>query len=297
MTVRLGVHKSNPSLFFLSHLDLLDRELAPLGERGEFHHYTDGIRTGALLTEGVFHFGGTGSTPPIAAQAEGHDVVYAAVSAPRPDHGALLVKAEGPVAGVGDLAGRPVVLAVGSWQTHLVAKALSREGLSYREVEARVTDPATARRQLLDGEIAAWVAQEADLVEALESGLFRVLVPTGEVISNRSVYFTRRDLAPEIVGAVAAALQEADRWVAGNLADAAKIAAAELGRTPELWEKSLARLPWALEPVSAEFAAEQQDAADVLAEGGFLPRTVTVADAVVPALAAAVAGALAGAGR
>lgn len=300
MTVTLGVHASNPTLYYLSRLDYLDEELAPLGETGAFHHYADGTRTGALLADGTIDFGGTGSTPPVTAQAAGHDLVYAAVSAPRPEHGALLVRADGPVRALADLRGGTVVLGVGSWQTHLLAKALHGEGLSYADDVTPVRpapgeDPA---RRLRDGEIAGWIAQGAELAAARRSGDFRELVRTGDVITDRSVFFTRRDVAvdrPEVVAAIAAALRRADAWVAAHLPEAAAIAAADLGGSAEDWQSALAALPWRLEPATAEFVAEQQEAADIFHAVGFVGAALTVADAHLPALESPVAAAIAGA--
>ncbi|AUY48927.1 ABC transporter substrate-binding protein [Streptomyces sp. CB01881] len=298
MAITLGVHAGNPSLYYLSRLDYLNEELAPLGETGAFHHYADGTRTGALLADGTIDFGGTGSTPPVTAQAAGHDLVYAAVSAPRPDHGALLVRADGPVRSVADLKGGTVVLGVGSWQTHLLAKALHTEGLSYA-TDITPVRPAAGEDQaqrLRDGEITGWIAQGAELAAARRDGGFRELVRTGDVITDRSVFFTRRDFAadrPEVIAAIGAALRRADAWVAANLAEAAAIAAADLGGTAEDWRTALAALPWQLEPATAGFVAEQQEAADIFHGVGFIDRPVTVADAHLPALEAPVAAAIA----
>ncbi len=297
MSVTLGVHRSNPSLYYLSRLSFLDEELAKVGESGSFHHYSDGTRTGALLADGTIDLGGTGSTPPVTAQAAGHDLVYTAVSAPRPDHGALLVLADGPVRSVADLKGATVVLGIGSWQTHLLAKALHAEGLSYRDDLTPVrpsagTDPA---EQLRGGAIGGWIAQGAELAAALRTGEFRVLVRTGEVITDRSVFFARRDFAtnrPEVVAAITTALQRADHWVARNLDEAAALAAADQGGTVEDHRAALAALPWQLEPATAEFIAEQQEAADIFHGVGFIGREITVADAHLPALQAPVAEAL-----
>ncbi|WP_406206719.1 ABC transporter substrate-binding protein [Kitasatospora sp. NBC_01560] len=298
MAITLGVHASNPSLYYLSRLDYLNEELAALGETGAFHHYADGTRTGALLADGTIDFGGTGSTPPVTAQAAGHDLVYAAVSAPRPDHGALLVRADGPVQSVADLKGGTVVLGVGSWQTHLLAKALHAEGLSYA-TDITPVRPAVDEDQaqrLRDGEIAGWIAQGAELAAARRGGEFRELIRTGDVITDRSVFFTRRDFAtgrPEVVAAIGAALRRADAWVAAHLSEAATIAAGDLGGAAEDWEAALGALPWRLEPATAGFVAEQQEAADIFHEVGFIDRAVTVADAHLPALEAPVAAALA----
>lgn len=297
MTVTIGVHNANPSLYHLSRLGILEELLAPLGESVSWLP-VGGTSTGDALADGAIDFGGTGSTPPLSAQAAGHDLVYAAVSAPRPGHGALLVAAEGPVTEVADLKGGTVVLAVGSWQTHFSAKALAGAGLSYRDITAERPQPGQDNAaRLRSGEITAWVAQGAELAAARRAGGVRTLLEAGEVITDRSVFFTRRDFAeqrPDLVAVITAALQRADDWAAGHLAEAAAIAAADQGGSVEDWREALAVLPWRLEPVSDAFVAEQQEAADILADGGYLPRRITVADAQATALAPAVRAALEG---
>ncbi|MEU1469223.1 ABC transporter substrate-binding protein [Streptomyces sp. NPDC005761] len=285
MTLTIGVHSSNPSLYHLYHLSrlgLAQQELAPLGETVVFHPYTNGVRTGELLTRGVIDFGGTGSTPPVTAQAAGHDIVYTAVSAPRPEHGALLVPEDSPVRTVADLKGATVHLAIGSWQTHLIAKALDDAGLSYADDITAVRSSADSEELLRTGEIAAWIAQGAELAAARRTGGLRTLVRTGDVISDRSVFFTRRDLAesrPDVVEALTRALRRADEWAAAHPRQAAEIAAADLGGSADDWETALASLPWTIEPVSDAFIAEQQEAADIFHRTGFIDRPVTVAHA------------------
>lgn len=285
MALTIGVHSSNPSLYHLYHLSRLgfaQEELAPLGETVVFHPYTNGVRTGELLTRGVIDFGGTGSTPPVTAQAAGHDIVYTAVSAPRPEHGALLVPEDSPVRTVADLKGATVHLAIGSWQTHLIAKALDDAGLSYAEDITAVRSNTDSEELLRTGAIAAWVAQGAELAAARRTGGLRTLVRTGDVISDRSVFFTRRDLAesrPEVIDALTRALRRADEWAAAHPRQAAEIAAADLGGSADDWETALASLPWTIEPVSDAFIAEQQEAADIFHRTGFIDRPVTVAHA------------------
>ncbi|MEE1742237.1 ABC transporter substrate-binding protein [Streptomyces sp. BE147] len=286
MTVTIGVHSSNPSLFHLYHLSRLgfaQEELAPLGESVVFHPYTNGVRTGELLTRGVIDFGGTGSTPPVTAQAAGHDLVYTAVSAPRPEHGALLVPEDSPVRTVAGLKGTVVHLAIGSWQTHLIAKALDDAGLSYADDISAERSSADSEQLLRTGDIAAWVAQGAELAAARRTGGLRTLVRTGDVITDRSVFFTRRDFAesrPEVVEALHRALRRADDWAAAHPRRAAEIAAADLGGEADDWESALRALPWRIEAVTEEFLAEQQEAADIFHRTGFIERPVTVATAV-----------------
>ncbi|MFF2655067.1 ABC transporter substrate-binding protein [Streptomyces sp. NPDC058045] len=283
MTITIGVHASNPTLLHLSRLDYAQEELATVGETPAFHRYTDGVRTGELLAGGVIDFGGTGSTPPVTAQAAGHDIVYTAVSAPRPDHGALLVLDGSALHTAADLKGATVHLAVGSWQTHLVAKALDDVGLSYSTDITAARSGEDSEQRLRAGEIDAWVAQGASLVAALHTGGVRVLLRTADVITDRSVFFSRRDLAeqrPEIITALVRALRRADDWAKAHPREAAGIAAAQQGGEVDDWETALRALPWRIEDVTDAFLAEQQQAADIFVRTGFVDHPVTVADAV-----------------
>nr|WSU77533.1 ABC transporter substrate-binding protein [Streptomyces anulatus] len=294
MTITIGVHASNPSLYHLYHLTrhgFAQQELEPLGESVAFHPYSNGVRTGELLSRGVIDFGGTGSTPPVTAQAAGHDLVYTAVSAPRPGHGALLVPEDSPLRTAADLKGRTVHLAIGSWQTHLIAKALDDAGLSYADDITAERSTEHSEQLLRTGAVAAWVAQGPQLAAARRTGGLRTLIRTGDVITDRSVFFTRRALAeerPEIIDALTRALRRADDWAAAHPRDAARIASADLGGTVEDWESALAALPWRIEEVGDAFLAEQQEAADIFHRTGFIERPVTVAHAVAHAPAKAV---------
>ncbi|MEV2259335.1 ABC transporter substrate-binding protein [Streptomyces anulatus] len=294
MTITIGVHASNPSLYHLYHLTrhgFAQQELEPLGESVAFHPYSNGVRTGELLSRGVIDFGGTGSTPPVTAQAAGHDLVYTAVSAPRPEHGALLVPEDSPLRTAADLKGRTVHLAIGSWQTHLIAKALDDAGLSYADDITAERSTENSEQLLRTGAVAAWVAQGPQLAAARRTGGLRTLIRTGDVITDRSVFFTRRDLAeqrPEIIDALTRALRRADDWAAAHPRDAARIASADLGGTVEDWESALSALPWRIEEVGDAFLAEQQEAADIFHRTGFIGRPVTVAHAVAHAPAKAV---------
>ncbi|MFI5655766.1 ABC transporter substrate-binding protein [Streptomyces anulatus] len=294
MTITIGVHASNPSLYHLYHLTrhgFAQQELEPLGESVAFHPYSNGVRTGELLSRGVIDFGGTGSTPPVTAQAAGHDLVYTAVSAPRPEHGALLVPEDSPLRTAADLKGKTVHLAIGSWQTHLIAKALDDAGLSYADDITAERSTGNSEQLLRTGAVAAWVAQGPQLAAARRTGGLRTLIRTGDVITDRSVFFTRRDLAeqrPEIIDALTRALRRADDWAAAHPRDAARIASADLGGTVEDWESALSALPWRIEEVGDAFLAEQQEAADIFHRTGFIGRPVTVAHAVAHAPAKAV---------
>jgi sulfonate transport system substrate-binding protein len=291
--IRVGVHPSNPSLFALRRKGLLEERLRPLGAEVQWVDYESGLDTLPLLAAETIDVGGTGATPPLTAQADGVDVVYIAASDPRPAHGKLVVRADSDIGSVADLRGRSVALAHGSYQTILLAVALDQAGLTLDDVTRvdtaagdHASDSGRGRALLEQGEVDAWVGGDPELIAAEEAGTVRGLVDTGEVMSNRSVWFGRRALAqdhPELLEAFVAALVDVDAWIAGHPADAAALFAADApgGQTAQQWEAAIGRRPWGPRPISDAFVDEQQRAADLLARQGILPRPIDVRAAVV----------------
>ncbi|MGV2805937.1 aliphatic sulfonates ABC transporter substrate-binding protein, partial [Clostridium perfringens] len=89
--VTIGVHPNNHSLFVLRRLGFLEEILKDHNASVAGVDYTDGAKTPLRIASGEIDFGGTGSTPPLTAQASDIDIVYVAVSLPRTASGALVV--------------------------------------------------------------------------------------------------------------------------------------------------------------------------------------------------------------
>lgn len=300
--IRVGVHPSNPSLFALRRKGILEDLLAPLDATVAWVDYASGLTTLELIADDKIDVSGTGATPPISSQANGVDVVYIAASEPRPAHGKLVVREDDDsITTVADLKGRTVALAHGSYQTILLAVALDQAGLVFDDVTRVDTAAADAKsdsargRALLEaGEVDAWIGGDPDLLEAEQAGTVRQLVDTDAVMSNRSVWFGRRDFAqrsPELLEAFVEALVQVDRWIAEQPRTAAELFAehAPGAKSAEQWEAALTRRPWGPKPISDEFADEQQRAADLLARQGIIARAVVVREAIVDPAEALVA--------
>jgi sulfonate transport system substrate-binding protein len=82
------------------------------------------------------------------------------------------------------------------------------------------------------------------------------------------------------------ALQESDRWIQENWTEAAKLFADQDtgGGASDLpaWEHALRTRPWGQLPVTEDFIAEQQHAADLFYANGLIQQQSKVADAVLP---------------
>ncbi|MGH3241479.1 MAG: ABC transporter substrate-binding protein [Spirillospora sp.] len=293
---RVGFFPHNNSLWVLRHRGILERSLPdvewvdlrslPAGDRPA---PTQGLPSahGDHLFDDGYDFIGTGSTPPVTAQARGHDIVYVAVSGPRVDNGRLVALPGSGIASPADLAGRRVALGHGSWQTTLLLLALDQAGLTWRDIEP-VDAGAEGAQLLLDGKVDAWTGSYPALA-ALESETEpRTLIETEGLFSHRSLWFTRRDFAVrhrDVLAAIVGALQESDAWIRANPRDAAALFADADADDLDAWEHALRGRPFGLLPVGDDFVVEQQRAADLLHANGLLDRKITVADAVLPDLA------------
>ena len=119
MSLRVGFFPQNNSLWVLRHRGILERSVGDV-EWVNLRELPGGGRVdpkralpsqhGDHLFDGGYDFIGTGSTPPVTAQAKGHDVVYVAVSGPRYENGRLVVRDESPIRDVADLAGKRIAL-------------------------------------------------------------------------------------------------------------------------------------------------------------------------------------------
>jgi sulfonate transport system substrate-binding protein len=293
MSLRVGYFPQNNSLWVLRHRGILERAIPdvewvdlrslPAGERPA---PTDGLPSGHgdHLFDGGYDFIGTGSTPPVTAQAKGHDVVYVAISGPRIENGRLVVPEDSPITTPADLKGRRVAFAHGSWQTTLLLLALERAGLSWHDIEP-VDAYGNAAELFLNREVDAWVGSYPHLTEIEQREPVRTVIETDGLFSHRSLWFTSRAFFTERrdeLAAIIAALQESDAWVRQNYRAAAELFAAEDGGDLDAWEHALRTRPWGLNPVEEEFVAEQQHAADLFYANGLIGQRIQVADAVVP---------------
>lgn len=301
MTVRVGYFPQNNSLFVLRHLGILEQRLPDL-EWVDLRSLDHGPRvdpTSALpsahgdhLFDGGYDFIGTGSTPPVTAQAKGHDIVYVAVSGPRVENGRLVVHADSAIQDPADLAGKRVALGHGSWQTTLLLLALEKAGLGWSDITP-VDVYGDAAERFLAREVDAWVGSYPYLTKVEQQTEVRELIPTEGLFSHRSLWFTSRAFATDHrddLAVIIAALHEADTWTAAHPEQAAEFFAADDGRPVAEWEHALRTRPWGLQPVDGDFVAEQQHAADLFFANGLIQRSVTVADAVSDEVTAIVRG-------
>jgi sulfonate transport system substrate-binding protein len=279
LPLRVGVHPNNLHLSLAQDwpgaFDGLDVEMVA---------YPEGRNSARMLAEDRIDVCGTGSTPPILAQAAGLPVEYLAASAPRPANGGLVAAPGSAIQSIADLKGARVALLDGSFHTYLLARELERVGLKLADVQRVELSPGASLRALGAGEVEAWVAMAPLLDQSLATGRTRLLARCGDTIPNRSVFWTTRAraLPPALLDGFVAGLirfgetikanpLEAAKRLADTGADAAGIAA---------WRDVVASRDWSIIPAGAQVGAEQQAEADTLLRHNDLPGPIDVAAAL-----------------
>ncbi len=273
--MRIGVHPNNLHL----RLARLWRGSFAGFER-EFVPYSEGRDTASLLESGHIHFGGTGSTPPIEADARGLGVRYIAASAPRPANGAIFVRADSNIRTVADLAGKRISLVDGSFHTYLLAKSLEGEGFGLSDVTRVESGDLDSLRELLEKRVDGWVAMSPRLEKVIDRKDLRLITRCGSTIPNRSLFWTleRHEFTVEAISTIVSELDRIGREVAGDIRRAAQLLAAEDGSEGDAaaWERVLHSRDFSVLPADDAILAEQQAEADTLHRHGHFSSPVAL---------------------
>lgn len=274
LAFRIGHHPNNLHLRLAS---LWPGAFA--GMKPEFVGYLEGRDTADRLRLGEFDIGGTGSTPPILAAASGLSVTYVAASAPRPANGAILVSKTAGIDKIADLKGSTIALVDGSFLTYFLAKRLEEAGLKLTDIQRHDMAPVPSREALKGGTVTAWVAMAPHLEQSLASGEFRVLAYCGDLIPNRSLFWTIRDrgLSKETMQEFAGELQHLGREIAADPEKAAALLAAGGDETERrAWTRVVSERNWQAIAALSALLREQQTEADTLFGHGDLPARLTI---------------------
>lgn len=273
--MRIGVHPNNLHLRLAQLWPGAFAELDPI-----FVPYGEGRDTGALIHRGDIDFGGTGSTPPLEADARGLGVEYIAASAPRPANGAIFVRAESDISTVADLVGRRISLIDGSFHTYLLARSLEGHGLSLCDVERVESGTRDSLTELLERRVDAWVAMSPRLEKAIERSDLRLLVGCGAAIPNRSLFWTlrRTGLSAGELAAVAGELNRIGQEIGADPKAAARLLGADdrTGTDVDIWERVVRSRDFTVGPIDAAVLAEQQEEADTLHRHGHFLHSIAV---------------------
>ncbi|MET0274191.1 MAG: ABC transporter substrate-binding protein [Phenylobacterium sp.] len=191
------------------------------------------------LGAGAVDLGGVGDAPFLFAYAGGAKIkgVQASRSAGGGASTTLLVRKESAIRTPGDLAGRRIATGRGSVGHYLVLRVLERAGLAPDDVKLTFLTPGDAKAAFSTGAVDAWatwgsyvfLAQRDDGARRLADGR-GVMSGYGFLTAGEPAISRKRAFLEDFLRRHA----RAQRWVAGNVADYARVLARETGLDLEI---------------------------------------------------------------
>src|ERR1700712_2417140 len=225
-TVRIGYQKSSTLTAILKTNGALEKALAPLGVRISWHEFTSGLPLLEAINTGNVDFGAdVADTVPLFAQAAGAKLAYIAEEAASPAAQAILVPAESPLKTVADLKGKKVAVTKGAGSHFLLLAALSKAGLTFKDIVPAYLPPADGRIAFVGGNVDAWVAWDPFLTSAQRASNARVLADGSNGLASYKRYYLSSaayaDRRGDVLNVIFRKLDETGKWVKAHPKDAA----------------------------------------------------------------------------
>lgn len=281
-TIRIGYQKYG-TLVLLKGRGSLEPRLKALGYDVVWSEFPSGPPLLEALNAGAIDFGTAGETPPIFAQAASDALTYVAHEPPAPRGEAILVPKASPLQSVADLEGKKVALNKGSNVHYLLVRALEKAGLTLKDITEVYLAPADARAAFERGAIDAWAIWDPYFAAAEVSSNARPLADGTGIVPNHQFYLASRSFAEKngpVLDTVIAAIGEVDAWAKDNPEAVARELAPSVGIPAPILAVALKRQGYGVRSLDGPTIAEQQKIADTFHGLGFIPKPLTITDAV-----------------
>ena len=282
-TLRIGFQKSSTLIAVLKTQGTLEKRLEPLKVKLTWHEFASGLPLlEALNLDNLDLSADVADTVPVFAQAAGAQLTFVAQESPSPAAQAIVVKADSPIRVLADLKGRKVGFAKAAGAHYLLIAALSKAGLSFKDIEPAYLTPADGRAAFEKGAIDAWVVWDPFLAAVQRQSSVRVVADgSNDLASYKRYYLASTAYAtkrPEVLGLVYNELKKTGLWVKSYPADAASLLAPVWGLDAATVQAANARRSYEVGAVQRSGLAEQQKIADAFYAEKLLPRKIDALD-------------------
>jgi sulfonate transport system substrate-binding protein len=264
----------------------LERKLAPLGVTVQWSEFKATPDSMLALSSGAIDIsvgGVEGALAAISADVPLQIVATGPHRAPKTGwFTAILVPEESSIRTLSDLKGKKIAVGRGGFSEAVLALAVRKGGARYpQDVQPAYLTSADAASAFTSRQVDAVLSLDPYLLSIQRDIRCRVLTdneqlgyPTiWQVSVNES--FAKRH--PQIVDVVAGEFLAVGPWVAEHRSEAAASLAKVVGFEQGLWEKTLGRASYVLEPPSATTLPDLQYVADQLLDLGVIRKPVQVA--------------------
>ena len=264
----------------------LERNLAQRGvavQWNEFKATTDSI---LALSSGAIDLSVGGIEGGVAAIASGVPLRLVATGPHRaPKTGwytALLVRENSSIRSLADLRGKKVGVGRGGFSEAILALAVQKGGYRYpQDIEPVYLSTADSTNAFTSGLVEAILTLDP-YVPSIQREVPTRILTDNEQLGYPTIWavwvhetFAREH--PDVLGAVSREFLAVGPWIATHRSEAAASLAAVVGFDQRLWETTLGRASYELEPIGPETLRDIQYVADQLLALGVIKQPVDVA--------------------
>ncbi|MGJ0527773.1 aliphatic sulfonate ABC transporter substrate-binding protein [Burkholderia gladioli] len=282
--LRIGYQKSSTLITLLKARGTLEKALAPLNTRVEWHEFASGLPLTEALNVGAVDFSAdVADTVPVFAQAAQARFVYLAQEAPSPSAQAILVKRDSGIDTLAALKGKDIATTKAAGSHYLLLAALAKAGLAPADVSVHYLTPADGRAAFERGSVGAWITWDPYVASVDRRPEVKVLADGTGLASYQRYYLAASDYAaahPAVLQAVFDALVQAGDWLRAHQDQGAAVLAPIWGLDAATIERANARRSYAVRAVTAAHFDEQQKIADTFLKAGLLPARVDTRQAL-----------------
>ncbi|MGW4052404.1 ABC transporter substrate-binding protein [Streptomyces sp. NPDC004779] len=262
-------------------------ELDDLPYRVKWSTFTSGPPLLEAINAGAVDLGGVGNTPPVFAAGAGSKITVVAATHGDSAGEAILVPKDSPLRSARDLKGKKVAVAQGSSAHFQLIGSLEKAGLTLKDVQVTLLQPADALAAFTSGQVDAWAVWDPYTSQVLHSGTGRVLTDGRGVVNGLGFQVVAPAALADAekskaVGDFVERLRRAQDWVFGHPEEWAKVWAKETGLPYEVALAAVKRSNGTRIPVALDEAAiaSEQKIADTFADLGLIPNRFRFADFV-----------------
>jgi sulfonate transport system substrate-binding protein len=281
--IRVGYQKSSTLTAILKANGELEKALSPLGVRVSWHEFTSGLPLLEAINTGNIDFGAdVADTVPLFAQAAGAKLAYVAEESASPTAQAILVGAESPIRTTADLKGKKVAVTKGAGSHFLLLSALTKAGLTFKDITPAYLTPADGRTAFVGGNVDAWVAWDPFLTSAQHQSNAKILLDGSNGVASYKRYYlasaSYADRRGDVLGLIFNKLGETGKWVKAQPKHAATLLAGLWSIDAATVEEANSHRSYQVGLVTPSGLSEQQRIADAFFAEGLLPIKVNASE-------------------
>ncbi|GAB0106591.1 ABC transporter substrate-binding protein [Nocardia sp. JMUB6875] len=236
------------------------------------------------INAGSVDFGGVGNAPPVFAAAAKSQIKIAGVYDAGAKGQAIIVPKDSALKDPKDLRGKKIAVTKGSSAHYHLLSVLTKNGLSFSDIEPQYLQPADALAALSTGRVDAWVVWDPYSAQAELAGNRVLTDGTGYVkpdafyvvgtktLQNKATAAAVRDLLTRI--------QRAHVWITGHHEEWAKRSSEITGVPYDVTLLAVERGNVADHPLDDATIAAEQQVADAFSDAKLIPGKVKITDFV-----------------